>query len=300
MASTVASNEPRAASIAASRLSPCECSSSGRFSDASSGLRLPWRRAPYVIRIAVTSPNTVRRPRARRRWCVRSTSSAPRTEGWTCSSDARRSRCPCRSRRWTSRPSAAMSDSHSLCVIRSDSVVVSRAINSVNFSSAAANGFSKVIACASMRWGPSRSGTYGFGRRIRTPSRPPLHLFTACNPLGSRQEVVVRKDPHPNEIDWVIVRENSEGEYGGRAHRGLPIEVGTETAVFTRAGVERIHRFAFELARKRPRKHLTLVTKSNAQRFGMVMWDEIFFEVARDFPDVKTDRELVDAVTTRM
>jgi tartrate dehydrogenase/decarboxylase/D-malate dehydrogenase len=104
-------------------------------------------------------------------------------------------------------------------------------------------------------------------------------------------------------IDWVIIRENSEGEYagcGGRAHRGLPIEVGTEVAIFTRVGVERIHRFAFELARKRPRKQLTLVTKSNAQRFGMVMWDEIFAEVARDYPDVKTDRELVDAVTTRM
>jgi tartrate dehydrogenase/decarboxylase / D-malate dehydrogenase len=104
-------------------------------------------------------------------------------------------------------------------------------------------------------------------------------------------------------IDWVVVRENSEGEYaghGGRAHRGLPIETGTETAVFTRAGVERIHRFAFALARTRPRKHLTLVTKSNAQRFGMVMWDEIFFEVARDYPDVVTDRELVDAATARM
>jgi tartrate dehydrogenase/decarboxylase/D-malate dehydrogenase len=99
------------------------------------------------------------------------------------------------------------------------------------------------------------------------------------------------------------VRENSEGEYaghGGRAHRGLPIEVATETAVFTRAGVERIHRFAFALARQRPRRRLTLVTKSNAQRHGMVLWDEIFYEVARDFPDVATDRELVDAVTTRM
>jgi tartrate dehydrogenase/decarboxylase / D-malate dehydrogenase len=106
-----------------------------------------------------------------------------------------------------------------------------------------------------------------------------------------------------SEIDWVVVRENSEGEYaghGGRAHRGLPIEVGTETAVFTRAGVERIHRFAFELARKRARRQLTLVTKSNAQRHGLVMWDEIFFEVAKDYPDVRTDRELVDAVTTRM
>jgi tartrate dehydrogenase/decarboxylase/D-malate dehydrogenase len=104
-------------------------------------------------------------------------------------------------------------------------------------------------------------------------------------------------------IDWVIIRENSEGEYagnGGRTHRGLPIETATETAVFTRAGVERIHRFAFELAKKRPRKQLTLVTKSNAQRFGMVMWDEIFYEVAKDYPEVTTDRELVDAVTTRM
>jgi tartrate dehydrogenase/decarboxylase/D-malate dehydrogenase len=105
------------------------------------------------------------------------------------------------------------------------------------------------------------------------------------------------------DIDWVIIRENSEGEYagnGGRTHRGLPIEVGTEVAVFTRVGVERIHRFAFDLARKRPRKQLTLVTKSNAQRFGMVMWDEIFAEVSKDYPDVQVDRELVDAVTTRM
>ena len=113
------------------------------------------------------------------------------------------------------------------------------------------------------------------------------------------------KSPLANakDIDWVVIRENSEGEYagmGGRAHKGLPIETGTEVAVFTRAGVERIHRFAFQVAQTRPRKHLTLVTKSNAQRFGMVMWDEIFFEVAKDYPDVKTDRELVDAMTTRM
>jgi tartrate dehydrogenase/decarboxylase/D-malate dehydrogenase len=64
--------------------------------------------------------------------------------------------------------------------------------------------------------------------------------------------------------------------------------------------VARIHRFAFELARKRPRKHLTLVTKSNAQRHGMVMWDEIFYEVAKDYPEVETRRVLVDAVTTDM
>ena len=106
-----------------------------------------------------------------------------------------------------------------------------------------------------------------------------------------------------DRIDWVIIRENSEGEYsgsGGRVHKGLPEEIATETSVFTRVGVERIHRFAFSLARKRKRKHLTLVTKSNAQRHGMVLWDEIFYEVAKQFPDVKTQRVLVDAMTTLM
>jgi tartrate dehydrogenase/decarboxylase/D-malate dehydrogenase len=105
------------------------------------------------------------------------------------------------------------------------------------------------------------------------------------------------------DVDWVIVRENTEGEYsgaGGRVHTGLPNEVAMEVSTFTRSGVERVHRFAFELARKRPRKHLTLVTKSNAQRHGMVMWDEIFYEVAKNFPEVKTQRVLVDAMTTVM
>jgi tartrate dehydrogenase/decarboxylase/D-malate dehydrogenase len=107
----------------------------------------------------------------------------------------------------------------------------------------------------------------------------------------------------PGDLDWVIVRENSEGEYagnGGRVHRGLPEEVATETSVFTRSGVTRIMRFAFALAQKRPRKLLTVVTKSNAQRHGMVMWDEIAAEVAKDYPDVAWGKELVDAMTTRM
>jgi tartrate dehydrogenase/decarboxylase/D-malate dehydrogenase len=105
------------------------------------------------------------------------------------------------------------------------------------------------------------------------------------------------------EIDWVIIRENSEGEYsgsGGRVHKGLPEELATETSVFTRTGVERIHRFAFELAKKRKKRHLTLVTKSNAQRHGMVLWDEIFYEVAAKYPEVTTQRVLVDAMTTVM
>ena len=107
----------------------------------------------------------------------------------------------------------------------------------------------------------------------------------------------------PGDFDWVIVRENSEGEYagiGGRAHQDFPQEVGMDVSVFTRSGVERIHRFAFDLARSRPRKLLTMVTKSNAQRHGMVMWDEIFDVVKVDYPDVQTDRMLVDAMTTRM
>jgi tartrate dehydrogenase/decarboxylase / D-malate dehydrogenase len=107
----------------------------------------------------------------------------------------------------------------------------------------------------------------------------------------------------PGDLDWIVVRENTEGEYagaGGRVHRGLPEEVGTELAVFTRAGCARIMRFAFELARSRPRRQLTMVTKSNAQRHGMVLWDETFAELAREFPEVTTEKELVDAMTTRM
>jgi len=107
----------------------------------------------------------------------------------------------------------------------------------------------------------------------------------------------------PGDLDWVIVRENSEGEYsghGGRAHKGLPEEVATEVSIFTRVGVTRIMRYAFRLAQARPRKFLTVVTKSNAQRFGMVMWDEIAAEVAKEFPDVTWDKMLVDAMTMRM
>ena len=111
------------------------------------------------------------------------------------------------------------------------------------------------------------------------------------------------RDVGPGDLDWVIIRENSEGEYsgaGGRVHRGMPEEVATEVSVFTRVGVERVIRYAFEIAQARPRKFLTVVTKSNAQRHGMVMWDEIATEVAQDFPEVTWDKMLVDAMTVRM
>ncbi|MCX7313455.1 MAG: tartrate dehydrogenase [Alphaproteobacteria bacterium] len=105
------------------------------------------------------------------------------------------------------------------------------------------------------------------------------------------------------ELDWIIVRENSEGEYagvGGRVHQGSPLEAATDVAMFTRAGVERIMRFAFRLAQSRPRKLLTVVTKSNAQRHAMVMWDEIAAQIAAEFKDVTWDKMLVDAMTMRM
>jgi tartrate dehydrogenase/decarboxylase/D-malate dehydrogenase len=105
------------------------------------------------------------------------------------------------------------------------------------------------------------------------------------------------------DLDWVIVRENTEGEYsgiGGRVHQGHPIEVATDVSVMTRAGTERILRFAFRLAESRPRQRLTVVTKSNAQRHAMVMWDEIAAEIAMECPAVSWDKELVDAATVRM
>lgn len=106
------------------------------------------------------------------------------------------------------------------------------------------------------------------------------------------------------ELDWVVVRENSEGEYagvGGRnfAGRGASREVAVQSAVFTELGCERIMRFAFDLARTRPRRKVSSVTKSNAQQYGMVMWDDVFKRVARDYPDVQGDSVLVDAMAAR-
>src|SRR5262244_2609826 len=124
--------------------------------------------------------------------------------------------------------------------------------------------------------------------------RPTRVLPGNTSPLRSVQH---------KELDWVIVRENSEGDYagvGGRVHQGLPLEMATDVAMFTRVGVERIMRFAFRLAQSRPRKLLTVVTKSNAQRHAMVMWDEIAAQVAQEFADVTWDKMLVDAMTVRM
>jgi tartrate dehydrogenase/decarboxylase/D-malate dehydrogenase len=101
------------------------------------------------------------------------------------------------------------------------------------------------------------------------------------------------------EIDFVVVRENTEGEYaqvGGVLYSGTPHEVAVQSAMFTRHGTERIIRFSFELARRRNKKRLlTSVTKSNAQGFSMAFWDRVFADVARDYPDIRTESLLVDA-----
>lgn len=105
------------------------------------------------------------------------------------------------------------------------------------------------------------------------------------------------RDKAPGSIDLLVFRENTEGEYapvGGRLYQGTPHEVAIQTNVFTRRGIERILRAGFVAARKR-RKKLTSITKSNAQTFGMVLWDEVFADVRKDYPDVQAGSLLVDA-----
>ena len=114
----------------------------------------------------------------------------------------------------------------------------------------------------------------------------------------------LRKADDDAELDWVVVRENSEGEYvgmGGRNFRGRGPggEIAVQSALFTEVGCERIMRFAFELARTRDRRKVSSVTKSNAQQYGMVLWDEVFARVADDYPDVETESVLVDAMSAK-
>lgn len=134
--------------------------------------------------------------------------------------------------------------------------------------------------------------------------RGPLQLYVNVRPVrtfpGTKSHL---RHAAEGNIDWVLVRENSEGEYaghGGTSHVGQPWEVATEVAIFTRVGIERIMRFAFETAQGRPRRRLTVVTKSNSMRYGLVLWDKIAREVSEEYPDVRWDKVLVDAMTVRM
>jgi tartrate dehydrogenase/decarboxylase/D-malate dehydrogenase len=124
--------------------------------------------------------------------------------------------------------------------------------------------------------------------------RPMRLLPGLTSPLANRTAA---------DIDMVCVRENSEGEYagvGGRIHVGTPREVAQQTGVFTRHGIERILRYGFELAAKRPRKLIASATKSNALTYAMVLWDEVADIVRKDFPDVEYRKYHVDALAARM
>jgi tartrate dehydrogenase/decarboxylase/D-malate dehydrogenase len=106
----------------------------------------------------------------------------------------------------------------------------------------------------------------------------------------------------PADIDFVCVRENTEGEYagiGGRVHRGTAEEVALQTSVFTRRAVERIIRYAFELARREGRRRVTSATKSNAQQYGPVLWDEVHAAVAAEYPEIATEKWHIDALAAR-
>ena len=124
--------------------------------------------------------------------------------------------------------------------------------------------------------------------------RPMRLLPGLASPLANRGAA---------DIDMVCVRENSEGEYanvGGRLHGGTPYEMAEQTAIFTRQGIQRIVRYAFEIAAKRPRKMLQSATKSNALRYGMVLWDEVAEGVRKDYPSVNYRKYYVDAIAARM
>lgn len=120
----------------------------------------------------------------------------------------------------------------------------------------------------------------------------PVRLFDGIDaPLANRK---------PGDIDYVIVRENNEGEYsdiGGRIYEGSSDEMVLQQNVFTRKGVDRALKYAFELARSRPRKHLTSATKSNGIKHSMPFWDECFARMAGDYPDVATMQYHIDILT---
>lgn len=142
-------------------------------------------------------------------------------------------------------------------------------------------------------WGLRLAITQGFDQWANI--RPVNFLPGVTSPLRKADDI---------ELNWVVVRENSEGEYaglGGRnlSSRGPGNEVALQTALFTEKGCERIIRFSFELARTRKVKKVSSVTKSNAQQYGMVLWDEVFARVAQDYPDVETESVLVDAMSAK-
>lgn len=135
------------------------------------------------------------------------------------------------------------------------------------------------------------------------PIRRSFHQYVNLRPIklleGVKTPLANRK---PEDIDFLVIRENNEGEYsnmGGRLYPDTPQEVVVQNTVFTRFGVERVIRYAFELALKKDRKHVTSATKSNGINFTMPFWDEVFEKVSAEYPDVRTDKFHIDALCAR-
>jgi tartrate dehydrogenase/decarboxylase/D-malate dehydrogenase len=123
--------------------------------------------------------------------------------------------------------------------------------------------------------------------------RPARLLSGVRGPLAGKR---------PQDIDIVCVRENTEGEYagtGGRVHQGTENEVAIQSTVFTRKGTERIIRYAFEYARQHGRKKVTSATKSNSLQYTMTFWDDVFRQVAADYPDIAHEQQLIDSLSAR-
>jgi len=138
-------------------------------------------------------------------------------------------------------------------------------------------------------WGSLIQFRRGFDQYVNL--RPCKLMPGIPSPLANRK---------PGDIDFVVVRENTEGEYssvGGRMFEGTEREIVFQESVFTRKGVDRIVKFAFELARTRPAKHVTSATKSNGISITMPYWDERFKEVAKAYPDIRTDQFHIDILS---
>jgi tartrate dehydrogenase/decarboxylase/D-malate dehydrogenase len=135
------------------------------------------------------------------------------------------------------------------------------------------------------------------------PIRQAFDLYVNLRPIRLLPGIEGPLRGHgPDEIDFICIRENTEGEYagvGGRLRRGAPDEVALQTSVYTRPATERIIRYAFELARREGRRKVTSATKSNAQQYGMVFWDEVHAAVAADYPDITTEKWHIDALAAR-
>jgi tartrate dehydrogenase/decarboxylase / D-malate dehydrogenase len=141
-------------------------------------------------------------------------------------------------------------------------------------------------------WGLRLAIVQGFDQAISV--RPAKLLEGVRGPLAGRG---------PEDVDLVVVRENTEGEYagiGGFSRRHLSGEVALQTSIYSRAAIERTARYAFELARSRPARRLASITKSNASLHASVLWDEVVAEVAAGFPDVTWESVLVDAAAARL